>query len=278
MTYLSCNGQPMESALTPTLLVNYGHFTSLQVRAGAVQGWDLHLQRLQQGSRELFGSELDARQLQGWLQQALQAFALEDASLRITVFSRQFDFRQPLQPVPLDVLIGLTPPATMPTTARAVLPVVYQRELPHLKHVGTFPLFHLRREAMRQGFDDALLVDADGRVCEGSTWNLAFWDGAQVVWPKADALRGTAEQLLVRSLDGLGQVQLQRPVSLEVLPGFTGAVACNATGLWPLGRIGGQVFEQSDALLRLLRQALTLTPWHPPGQSNPGNLAQAAQP
>ncbi len=264
MSYLSCNGQPMETGLTPTLLVNYGHFTSLQVRAGAVQGWELHLQRLQQGSRELFGTALDAEQLQQWLVQALQAFALEDASLRITVFSRQFDFRQPLQPVPLDVLIGLTPPATVLSAPRSVMPMVYQRDLPHLKHVGTFPLFHLRREAMRQGFDDAVLIDAKGLVSEGTTWNLAFWDGAQVVWPEAAALRGTTEQLLVRRLKGLGQAQHRRPVTLEELAGFSGAVACNATGVWPLGKMGGQVFEQSDALLRVLRQALVLTPWQPP--------------
>lgn len=263
MSYLSCNGQPLEAMLTPTLLVNYGHFTSLQVRAGAVQGWSLHLQRLQQGSQELFGSALDEDQLQDWLRQALQAFALEDASLRITVFSRHFDFRRPLQAAPLDVLIGLAAPATMPTTPRSVLPTRYQRELPHLKHVGTFPLFHLRREAMRQGFDDALLVDAAGVISEGSTWNLALWDGAQVVWPRAAALRGTAEQLLVQGLEALGQVQVQRPVALDELPGFSGAVACNATGLWPLGRVGAQAFEQSQGLLRLLRQALVLAPWSP---------------
>ncbi len=210
MSHLSCNGEPVDAALVGAALVNYGHFTSLQVRGGAVQGWALHMRRLQQGTRELFDAELDEARLLGWLRQALAGCGMADASVRITVFSRAFDFRQPLRAVPVDVLIGVAAPAVMPAGARAVLPVRYQRELPQLKHVGTFPLFQYRRLAMRQGFDDALFVDAAGRVGEGSTWNIAFLAGDGVVWPRAEALRGTAEQLLAAGLERQGLAQAWR--------------------------------------------------------------------
>lgn len=263
MTAVSCNGQPVDAGLLDAALVNYGHFTSLQVRGGAVQGWALHLRRLQQGTRELFDAELDEARLLGWLRQALQRSGMTDASLRITVFSRAFDFRQPSRAVPVDVLASVAAPATVPADARAVLPVRYQRDSPQLKHVGTFPLFRQRRLAMRQGFDDALFVDAAGRVSEGSTWNIAFLAGEEVVWPQAEALRGTAEQLLVAGLQRLGRAQAWREVPLEALPGFSGAVACNATGLWPLARVGDCRFAESPALLERLRQALAQEPWRP---------------
>ena len=263
MSHLSCNGEPVEAALVGAALVNYGHFTSLQVRGGAVQGWALHMQRLQQGTRELFDAELDEAQLLGWLRQALERSGMTDASLRITVFSRAFDFRQPLRPVPVDVLVGVAAPASAPATARAVLPVRYQRELPQLKHVGTFPLFQYRRLALRQGFDDAVFVDAAGRVSEGSTWNVAFLAGDEVLWPQAEALRGTAERLLVAGLEQLGMAQSWREIPLDALPGVSGAVACNATGLWPLSRIGERRFADSQALLERLRQALAQAPWRP---------------
>jgi len=253
VTAVSCNGEPVDAGLLDAALVNYGHFTSLQVRGGAVQGWALHLRRLQQGTRELFDAELDEARLLGWLRQALERSGMTDASLRITVFSRAFDFRQPLRAAP----------ATVPADARAVLPVRYQRDSPQLKHVGTFPLFRQRRQAMRQGFDDALFVDAAGRVSEGSTWNIAFLAGEEVVWPRAEALRGTAEQLLVAGLQRLGRAQAWREVPLEALPGFSGAVACNATGLWPLARVGDCRFTESAALLERLRQALAQEPWRP---------------
>ena len=54
----------------------------------------------------------------------------------------------------------------------------------------------------------------------------------------AEALRGTAEQLLVAGLEQLGMAQSWQAIPLDALPGVSGAVACNATGLWPLARIG----------------------------------------
>ncbi len=258
MNRLFCNGEPADAALLSAALVNYGHFTSLQVRAGAAQGWALHMQRLQQGTRELFDAELDEVQLRHWLRQALVQCGVVDASLRITVFSRDFDFRQPLRAVPVDVLIGVGAPAAVPATGRAVLPVPYQRDMPHLKHVGTFPLFQQRRMAMQQGFDDVLFVDAAGRVSEGSTWNLVFLDEHVVVWPQAAALRGTTEQLLKAGLDALGQPQRHEERRLP-LHGLRGAVACNATGLWPLVRIGEQGMPDSAELLALLQRALAQT-------------------
>ena len=262
MSRLFCNGEPADAALLGAATVNYGHFTSLQVRDGAVQGWPLHFRRLQQGTRELFGVALDEAQLLHWLRQALAQCEMVDASLRITVFARDFDFRQPLRAVPVDVLISIGAPAMMPAAGRAVLPVAYQREMPHLKHVGTFPLFHHRRMAMQQGFDDALFVDAAGRVSEGSTWNIAFLDAEGVTWPQAPTLRGTAEQLLVAGLEALGQRHRRMDVRLP-LHGMRGAVACNATGLWPLARIGEQALSGSVELLALLQRALAQTPWLP---------------
>lgn len=261
MSRLFCNGQPADVASLGAALVNYGHFTSLQVRNGAVLGWALHLQRLQQATHALFDATLDVAQVCVWLKDALAQCDMRDASVRITVFSRAFDFRQPLRAVPVDVLIGVAAPVTIPAAARAVMSLRYQRELAHIKHVGTFPLFHHRRQAMREGFDDVVFVDEAGRVSEGSTWNLAFWDGAQVVWPQTAALRGVTEQLLMAGLDRLGQGQVSREVGLGELPGFGGAVACNASGVWPLARVDGVSFVQSDLLLQMLQGALAEALW-----------------
>jgi NodT family efflux transporter outer membrane factor (OMF) lipoprotein len=85
----------------------------------------------------------------------------------------------------------------MPATARRLCSVAYQRDLPQLKHVGTFPLFEQRRRALQAGFDDALFVTDAAQVSEGSTWNIAFQCGEQIVWPQAPALRGTQELIRI---------------------------------------------------------------------------------
>lgn len=257
---LYCNGRVASADDLAGALTNYGHFTSLQVRNGAVQGLDLHLQRLQAGTRELFGSALDPLQVRAWIHDALQAEGVDDASLRVTVFSHQFDFRRPLQPVPVDVLVTVAPPVDLPAIPRRLRTVRYQRELPHVKHVGTFALFQHRRQALQAGVDDALFVGEDGLVSEGTTWNIAFASGSTLVWPQAPALRGTHERLLQAGWGGDQQV---RPVTLADLSGFDAAIACNAAGIWPIAAIDGVMLTNSGPLCAKAGKVLAGTPWQP---------------
>lgn len=253
-----CNGHRASADDLAGALVNYGHFTSLQVRGGAVQGLDLHLRRLRQGTEELFGSTLDGTRVQAWMQAALQAEGRVDASLRVTVFSRAFDFRKPLQVVPVDVLVAVSAPVTLPARARRVRSVVYQRELPHLKHVGTLPLFEHRRQALQAGYDDAVFVDAQGAISEGTTWNIAFGRGGDLVWPQAPALRGTQERLLQAGWGGEPQLA---PLRLDDLAGFDAAIACNAAGVWPIGSIDGVAFPGSEGVCGKAKAVLLQAPW-----------------
>ncbi|MFT4408797.1 aminotransferase class IV family protein [Stenotrophomonas muris] len=254
---VTCNGQPAQVADLLPALVNYGHFTSLQVRGGAVQGLDLHLARLSQATRELFGSELDTVQVQAWMSQALRQAGLADASLRVTVYSRRFDFRNPLATVPVDVLVAVSAPVALAAPKR-VRSVAWQREMPQIKHVGTFGLFAERRAAMAQGFDDVLFVTADGDVSEGSTWNLAVHDGERLLWPQAPALRGTAETLLKQHWPG---AQLTRPLALAELDSVKAAFACNASGLWALDAIDGHALPSSQTLAEQGRAVLAAVAW-----------------
>lgn len=257
MSATFCNGAPADVAALGAALTNYGHFTSLQVRAAAVQGLDLHLQRLQQATQALFGTALDTHQVQAWMRDAVQRTGMPDASLRVTVFSRAFDFRQPLAAVPVDVLVGVSAAVDL-RAARRVRCVAYQRDLPALKHVGTFGLFQQRREAMAAGFDDAVFIGRDGMLSEGSTWNLGLHDGTQLIWPQAPALRGTAEALLQQHW---AEPQCVRAVSAAELDRMPAAFACNASGIWALAAVDGRVLPGSEALAAQGRAVLANVPW-----------------
>ena len=251
------------AALRALAQVNYGHTTTAQVRGLAVQGLDLHLARLRQGNAELFDAGLDEPALRGWMAQAARA-AGGDCSLRVTVFSRDFDHRQPLREVALDVLVAAStpqPPRTQPLRVQAR---EFLRPVPHLKHVGAFPLFHHRRQARKAGHDDALFVDGAGpraRVVEGTVWNIGFWDGRAVTWPQAPALRGTAERLLQAGLEARGVEQVRRPVTVDELPAFRAAFACNANGVQPIVAIDAVDYAEAPELLRMLAGAGAHAPW-----------------
>lgn len=258
------NGRPPTvDDLRALALSNYGHFTAMQVRSRAIQGLEFHVERLQSGTRELFGTELPRERILAELRAALAGGAA-DCSLRFTVFARGFDYRKPLQIVEPDVLVTLTPPASPRKPPLRAKSYRFVRPLPQVKHVGTFPLFHYRRQAQLAGYDDALFVADDGCVVEGSVWNLGFWDGESVVWPEGPALRGTAERLLQMGLAELGVPQRHRSVALIDVGGFRAAFASNASGLQAVTGIDGVEFPATAALSALLDRALASRPWETP--------------
>lgn len=254
------NGKPATADdLRMLALVNYGHYSSMQVRNGAVQGLALHERRLQSGTRELFGSELDFPVLREHLRAAVAV--MPDCTLRATVFSRAFDFRSPSGVFAVEVLISLSPPAQHAAATLKVKSFPFQRPLPHVKHVGTFPLFHYRRLAREQGYDDAVFVDIEGRISEGSVWNLGLWDGSQIVWPDAPALRGTSEQLLQAGLQQSGVAQQTREARLVNLPAFRAAFASNASGFQLIASIDETNFPDATEVAPLLIKALETQAW-----------------
>lgn len=247
-------------ALCALALGNYGHFTSMQVRDGAVQGLDLHLARLRDATRELFDNELDLALLRQRMRDASAAFG-GDASLRVTVFAPQFDFRHPERACAPQALVTLAVPFDAPAAPVRVKSYLFGRNPAHIKHVGTFPLFHYRRQARLGGFDDALFVDSEGRISEGTVWNLGFREGRTVIWPEAPALRGVTRQLLEAGLAMADIPQVRRPVHMADLASFSGAFACNAGGVWPLAAIDGVVFAESDGFSALMAGILQGRPW-----------------
>lgn len=242
-------------------LVNYGHFTSMQVRDGCVRGLDLHLERLRHATTELFGSALDVERTRAWMRQAVGA-TRAPLSLRVTVFSRALDRDRMALPAAADVLVSTAAARDAAPAPLRVKSVVHRREAPHIKHVGTFGLFHQRRLAQSLGYDDALFVDSDGAVSEGSIWNVGFFDGERIVWPDAPQLDGVSMQLLKAGLRARGVAQVERRVDLAGIASFRAAFFTNSSCFArPLAAIDAVVLAIDTPLPDLLAAAWASQPW-----------------
>lgn len=245
-------------------LVNYGHFTSMQVRDGCVRGFDLHMQRLADATRELFGSDLNLDVVRGYIRHALDGESA-NVSLRVTVFANSFDRTRPEKSVSPDVAASTSAArdvAQLPPLR--VRSVHYQREFPHIKHVGTFALFHHQRLARLAGFDDALLTTATGDISEGSIWNIGFWDGDRVIFPIAPALRGVTLQLLEIGLRRQGIEHAHRNVNLSDLASLRAAFTMNSGALGqPIASIDACEFDIDPQLTALLQRAYESNPPQP---------------
>ncbi|MDP9797297.1 branched-subunit amino acid aminotransferase/4-amino-4-deoxychorismate lyase [Catenuloplanes nepalensis] len=240
-------------------LAGYGHFTSLQVRGGAVHGLAHHLERLDRQSHALFGRGLDGARVRGLVRHALAG--TPDASVRVTVFSGEGRRPGPVAPGELHVLVTADPPLPAQTSPLRVCTVAYERDLPEVKHVATFGLTWHWRRAQALGFDDALFVDRNGMISEGTVWNAGFSDGARVIWPDAGMLRGVSMRLLKDGLDRLGVPWEVRPVPAAEVSRFPFAFSSNSISpVRPIAAIDEAAFAPDDAAITLLRSAYASVP------------------
>jgi branched-subunit amino acid aminotransferase/4-amino-4-deoxychorismate lyase len=249
------NGRPASADdLRALALTNYGHFTSMQVEDGGVRGLDLHLARLDASTRELFGRPLDGDLVRAYMRSALEGFG-SAASLRVNVFSRRLHRDRMAEPAAPDVVVSAGAPRRIETTPVRVKSFRYERVLPHVKHVGTFGLFHHRRLAQLDGFDDALFVDAGGAVSEASIWNIGFFDGSGIVWPDAPALRGVSMQLLQQGLRERAIASDSHRIAHADIGAFRSAFLTNCScAVRPIAEIDGARFAV-DAELNALLEA-----------------------
>jgi 4-amino-4-deoxychorismate lyase len=253
------NGQAPDLAqLHRIATLNYGHYTSLQVRDHRVRGLALHLSRLADGAEELFGHRIgvaEEHRLLGLIRHALGT--VRDASVRVTFVPGSDELAPP------DVLVSVTDPAPdRPGPPLRVQTVRYERELPEHKHRATMGLNYRIREARLAGFDDALCVGSDGRVREGTSWNVAFWDGTQVVWPVAPMLKGVTMVLLQIAMSINGTPWDLRPVDAEELSGFAAAAAVSSRcPARPLASIDELPLKDDGLLSETLLAAWATVPW-----------------
>jgi branched-subunit amino acid aminotransferase/4-amino-4-deoxychorismate lyase len=255
------NGQTANADdLAPLAFAGYAHFTAMQVRGGKVRGLDLHLERLRGASMELFGRALPDDQVRSHLRVALKDSPV-DLSLLATVYSPAGEFTVAGADVELEMLVRTGPAASGPKGPLALATVEHERVVPGVKHVGEVAKTYFLRHAVQQGFDDAAFVDRRGRLSEGTIWNLAFWDGTAVVWPKAEMLVGTTMSIVRRQLDRLGVPQRIQEVTPDDLPELAGAVVMNSwTPGVPVHRIGSVSLPEAPSFLDVLHCAYRAEP------------------
>lgn len=251
---IEVNGGPATAGqLAYPAIVNYGHFTAMQVRGGAVRGLSLHLSRLDSATRELFGAGLDGELVRAHVRHALGP-GDPDASVRIGVF-------QPDAGEPPSVLVVVRPPAAPMTVPQRLTSVGYQRPVAHIKHAGTFGQIHYGQAAEGAGFDDALLTGPGGVIAETATANIGFFDGAAVIWPSAPQLAGITMQLVSGALAARGVPVRHDTVHLAGLPSFRAAFLSNSLGVVPVAQVDDQVLATDPAFIENLTEAYESVPW-----------------
>ncbi|MGH3349142.1 MAG: aminotransferase class IV [Nocardioides sp.] len=240
-------------------LTGYGHFTSMHVEAGAVRGFDLHLERLISNAKAVFDVVLDREVLVADIRAAITG-SIGSYTLRVTVFDPAINLGNigtvTARPVPLITSrpsgVGTLPPLRVKSTG-------FQRDTPEIKHVGLFSSLRHRVTAKKAGFDDVLFVDPiSPNVSEGSTWNIGFIDpDGAVIWPDAAVLPGVTMSLLRDAGGG----QPLRKVPVGQVGQMRAAFATNASiGVRPISAIDNHSFDPNDLMIADLQRIYAAIP------------------
>jgi 4-amino-4-deoxychorismate lyase len=254
------NGVPVTLADLPKLAtLNTGHFTAMQVRAGKVKGWQLHLARLEASSMTLFGCTVPVEKLLFYISTSVGG---SSCSLRVHIFPAAAN-PAAITPDDLQVLVIRSAPVEMNTHPIAVGIAEYERVLPHIKHAGiSIGLQYYKRQALLNGYDDVLYTTATGHISEGSIWNIGFYDGSRFVFPAAPALPGIMLQLIMTGLERLNIPWTTAWVDTRQLPAFTAAFAMNSiTAAQPIRQIEAVVFPGEATVFKMLQDAYDQIPW-----------------
>ena len=215
-SHVELNGEPVDAVGVDLLrAASYGHFTSMQVRDGRVRGLDLHLERLDAASRELFGSGLPGDRVLAHVRGALHRSGARDASVRVAGFRGA-------------TLVTVSDPIAPTAAPPRLLAVEHERAVPHLKHTGTFALVYFGEQAQAAGYDDAIFVDRAGHVSEAAIWNVCFAAGDRIVWPRAAVLPGITMLTLQQGLAATGGGSEEREIPLADLGSYDAAYLTNS--------------------------------------------------
>lgn len=249
--------------LSPLAFAGFAHFTAMQIRDGRVRALDLHLARLRSASLEFFDRALPDELVRRHLRSAIGS-GRPNLSLTATVFSRAGEFSPEGAADDPAILVRTAPPSDGPTDPLRLAVVAHERPLPWIKHVGEATKTHFLRRAVRSGHDDAAFIDAQGNLSEATIWNLAFWDGEAVVWPKAPVLAGVTMATIRRQLDGAQIAQREEVVRPDDLGRLQGAAVMNS---WTPGigveAIGSTTLPASPRFLDILHRVYEREPMEP---------------
>lgn len=214
-------GEARVSIFDRGFLYGDAFFETVRVYRGRPFLWDGHLRRLR-ASLRAFGVAWPRQDLRNAALALLEACGLADAALRVTVTRGVGEGLIPPRDLePVAVITARTIPESLPDErARGIavirLPFGHGRGsvTSGHKNVDYLPAVAGRMRAGKRGATEALFVESDGNISEGTTSNLFVVRHGRLLTPPAQAgcLPGLTRQLVVRIAERAGLSVREAPI------------------------------------------------------------------
>lgn len=206
-------------------LYGYGLFETMRAYSGRIFRLRRHVDRLKR-SAVLLGLPLATVDLEKACYDTLRANNLDNARIRLTISMGEGEGtpdppRNP-KPTVLVMATSYTPPSAKSyrTGFTAIVSSIQQNSqtpLSRLKSANYLNNVLARKEAKAKEADEALLLNEQGFLCEGSTSNIFLVSGGNLITPNEESgcLPGITRQAVIELASEMGISVTQREISLD---------------------------------------------------------------
>ncbi len=261
--FCSRNGEliPAEDATVPVDDINFqygfGVYETLKLRRGVLYFPELHEKRLFH-SAEVIGLPhgLKPGKLERWTRELVAANRLRDANIKQLLVGSPAANSAGSSTLYIMALAPLYPDRKLYRKGAGLITVAAERQLPEAKSLNMLLSTIAFRQARAAGAYDALLIDRNGVVTEGTRTNFFVTDGSTIrTAPAGMVLEGVTRMTVIQVIGELGIPLVESPVARSEL-GQTAAAFVTSTSskIIPVSSIDEHSFAIPDLVRRLMAE------------------------
>lgn len=226
--YFSRNGKihSIDEAMIPLSSVEYsygfGVYETIRVTGGKAHFIEEHCQRLMK-SAAIIGleHELHPQKLHEWSTQLISKVEAEACNLKILLIGGRTKEDAQLYILALNPLF---PDRKLYKTGVHCITVEYEREYPHAKTLNMLPSYLAYRQAKQAGAYDALLINRQGNIVEGTRTNFfAIKDKTLYSPPESEILLGVTRDNVLKVARNHNFEVIEQGIPLADIAKYQGA-------------------------------------------------------
>lgn len=259
--YYSRNGtvEPTENAKVSLMNVEYsygfGVYETIRVNKGRVLFIDEHLQRLDRSAEIIdLQHQFSAKEIHKWLYDLIKMNDAQTCNIKILLIGAE---KQEDAQLYIFCSQPLFPDRKLYRDGAQIVTYNYERAFPHAKTLNMLQSYLAYREAKRAGAYEALLIDKDKCVREGTRTNVFYIKGSTLYSPpEEEILLGVTRTHVIQVAKTLGLIVEHKKIKVnDMLEADASFITSTSTKIMPIATIDGKVLPNQSNNLKLLMDA-----------------------
>jgi len=249
--------KPLKEAQIPAdsieSMYGFGVYETLKVRNGMCYFTKEHVNRLlhSAGCIELEHT-LSAAKIEEWVRALVLAYQEEAFNIKLLLMGGHEKMDAQLYIFPLAPFF---PKRAWYRDGVGVRSFLYERWMPQSKSLNMLPSYYYYRKAQSEGKYDALFVDSDGNMREGSRTNIYFLKDNQIFSPpKEDILEGVTMMSLEQAVKKTPFEIMYKKIPYTSISTYDSVfLTSTSTKIIPVNSIDAVPVQISDKLRLIMR-------------------------